>query len=104
LLVADANPDASLVLPGTTRQFSGQVGPVDDSFVEHLQSELANFAIGPVTYTLKVQYGTSGGTVSKSISQTVIPFAVIIVGAAAAALLTAFYLLFLLASRRRKAS
>jgi hypothetical protein len=54
----NANPDATRILPGTTRSISGSLGLGDDlSFMEALRAELVTFAIGPITYTLDVQVG-----------------------------------------------
>lgn len=71
--VANANPANGRVLPNTTRTYQGEFGPVvPDGFVDTLQTQWQNFALGPVKAFLDLQAGSQ--TIQAELSFWVIPW------------------------------
>ncbi len=83
------NEEHGRVLPMTTRSFSGSIGPNPVGFVETVRSQIANFAIGPVTATLTVVAGTR--TLTKSFVYWMVPLHLILTAAMAVAILLALW-------------
>ncbi len=79
------NQEQSRVLPMTTRSFSGTIGPVPTSFGDELRSDVANFAIGPVTATLTIASGSK--TLTKSSTYWTLPWHLLLTAAMAVVIL-----------------
>lgn len=80
VLVADANPSEGRVLPESTRTFTGEIQSAQDGFLHMARAQVSAFAIGPVTATLTVAYGSQ--TLSSSISYWAFPWQLLVCAAA----------------------
>ncbi len=89
LLSQPINSEQSRVLPMTTRSFAGSIGPIPSSFGDALRSEVANFAIGPVTAKLTVASGSQ--TFSKTASYWTLPWHLLLTAAMAVVILLALW-------------
>jgi hypothetical protein len=59
ILRVNANPTGGRVLPDSTRSFEGVFGSQNvDGFFGAIQDQLSFFALGPVTLTFEMDYGT----------------------------------------------
>lgn len=76
ILASDANPSGGRVLPESTRAFYGEIVPAAEDFFTVARQQASSFAIGPVTATLAVTYGSE--TLSSSISYWAFPWQLLV--------------------------